>query len=507
MSETTKSERVQFQELREPKLPGLGRLPAGAAAVLVVSAAVLILLITFQLLWLAVVWTVGVVAAVIPSAIRNKDKYNLYALWNRRRRQRRGNRLGETATRQGLTGHVPDGRCRLPGAGAMTEVTSHRDLHNRAFGMVSWRQTNLHSIVIQTFPPGFDGLDQWVKDSNVAHWGGWLAQLNQIGSVVGASVTVETAPDSGQRLQRAMRRGVVEDPPEFSEQVAEQLLGSAGTSSPTVSVWVTVTFSGKAAAEDDESDEALSVEEMAEVIGDVLPTLTGNLNATGAGTGSRPCPAQEIVDHTRVAYDPGVVPLVEEAVFSGKGTGLTWADVGPISADNEFDVFQHEGALSRTWQMRQPPRGAFFDTTLRSLLEPHRDVARKRVTLLYRPETPERSATAAENDVTKAMLEASKRKRARASDSLAVKRAQQTAEQEASGAPLVRVGMVVTVTVLDRALLGKATRAVVKTLAPQARLALRVPKASQDIAFLAGLPLGMVVPEHLRVPASVREAM
>lgn len=506
MSTSTKNERVQFQELREPRMPGIGKLPAGAAAFVVVAAALLILLITFQMLWLAVFWTVGVVVAVVPLAIRNRDKYSLYALWHRRRRHKAAQRRGETSTRQGLTGHVPDGRCRLPGAGAVTEVSAQHDMHQRPYGLISWPQTNLHSVVIQTFPAGFEGLDQWVRDSQVAFWGGWLAQLNQIGSIVGAAVTVETAPDSGQRLRRAMKRGVVEDAPEFSEQVAEELLMSTGTSSPTVSVWVTLTFSGKAAA-DDAAEDALSVEEMAEVISDVLPTLTGTLDMTGAGTGSRPCPAQEIVDHTRVAYDPGVAPLVEEAVFSGKGTGLTWQDVGPISAENGFDVFEHEGALSRTWQMRQPPRGAFFDQTLKSLLEPHRDVARKRVTLLFRPETPENSATAAENDVTKAMLQESKRKRARAADSLAVQRARKTAEQEASGAPLVRVGMVVTVTVLERAALAKATRAVVKNLAPQARLALRVPKASQDVAFLAGLPLGMVVPEHLRVPASVREAM
>ncbi|MGH3630145.1 MAG: hypothetical protein ACRDRL_22230, partial [Sciscionella sp.] len=73
---------------------------------------------------------------------------------------------------------------------------------------------------------------------------------------------------------------------------------------------------------------------------------------------------------------------------------------------------------------------------------------------------------------------------------------------------LTRFGMVVTATVID----GDRTRvrqveSIVDSLGTTARIVLRKQWGSQAAGFLSALPLGLVIPSHLKVPASVREAM
>lgn len=85
--------------------------------------------------------------------------------------------------------------------------------------------------------------------------------------------------------------------------------------------------------------------------------------------------------------------------------------------------------------------------------------------------------------------------------------AQATAAEEAKGAGLVNFGMVVTATVLSARDLEDAVAVVEGNLGPSARLLLRRAYGSQDSAFAASLPLGLVLPKHLRVPEEIREAM
>lgn len=494
---------VEFGNLRTPRPPGLGPLSTGASAALLGGVAVLFVLLIVNF-WVALGWAVLLVVAVAPAAVPTRDGYGRYGSMVKRFRFQRAQAAGRTVLVQGMTGAVPDGVCRLPGVGARSELHEFSDVHRRPFGVVSWPQAGLHSIVLRLYPEGVVGLDKEFIDGQVAQWGAWLANLSTYEDIVAASVVVETAPDSGQRLSRALARGRDDAAPEFAKIVTEQIRSEYSQGSPTLKVWVTLTFTAVEAGAD--ARDARDLGEVADEIGDLLPTLTGTLAMTGGGTSARPCTAQEIVDDTRVAFDPSVALLVEDAQADG-GTGLSWDDVGPLYARARWDCYEHESGVSRVWQMREPPRGVFYAETLRRLLEPHKHTPRKRVTLLYRPESPQRSAAAAEADVKKAMFVATQRRRATARAGTELEAAQVTARQEAHGSPLIRVGILVSVTVLDPAELRRASRAVMNSLAPPTRLTLRVPRATQDVSFLASLPLGMVPSRHMRIPSDVREAM
>ena len=80
--------------------------------------------------------------------------------------------------------------------------------------------------------------------------------------------------------------------------------------------------------------------------------------------------------------------------------------------------------------------------------------------------------------------------------------------EEARGAGLTRFGMMVTATVIgaDRDTL-RQVESTVDSLGTASRIVLRRLWGSQSAGFLAALPLGLVIPAHLKVPASVREAM
>ncbi|MBN9748648.1 hypothetical protein DMP23_47570 [Amycolatopsis sp. A1MSW2902] len=502
---------ITYGNLLSPKLPGLGNLGFGSTMFAVFSAIVLIVLVAvLQLLVVAVVWLVISAAVLAPAAFPTKDGYGRYQMVWRRRMHARAEKTGRTALRQGLSGHVPDGECRLPGLAATTRLRTFRDVHGREFGLIVWPEQDLYTVVIEAFPSGFEGLDKATIDSYLAHWAAWLGRLNTVEEVAGAAVVVETVPDSGRRLLRAVRRGRVDNAPRLSRGVTDQILDSYHVGTPATTVRLTVTLSAIAPGAADEP--ARSEQEMADLIGDLLPTWTGSLDMTGAGTGARPCTGQEITDYVRVAFDPSVAELVEEAQLrsgedgpGGGGTGIEWAQAGPISAWNHWEHYAHESAVSRTWQMKEPPRGVFFAQTLHHMLAPHKDIARKRVALLYRPESPEASATASERDVKNARLKATQGRYAKAAASGDLEAAQRSTRQVAMGSPLIRVGMLVTVTVRDAAELARASRAVKTGLAGQARIALRLPKGAQDVSFLCSLPLGLVPQIALRAPGKHEE--
>jgi len=81
-----------------------------------------------------------------------------------------------------------------------------------------------------------------------------------------------------------------------------------------------------------------------------------------------------------------------------------------------------------------------------------------------------------------------------------------TATEEARGAGLVNFGMIVTATALSDEQLPDV-EAAIDNLAATARIQLRPVYGSQDSAFAAALPLGLVLPKHLKVPAEIRAAL
>lgn len=498
--ETRRAPRT-YGNWRRPTSPGILGLGSIGTALLLAGLILVVIMVMIAGLLEAVI--VAGVLGVVLLAVLTKDAHGKniisrgaarIAWWSARSR-------GTHLYRSGPLGRALWGTYQLPGLAAPTRLSEHTDSYGRPFALLYTPATGSYSIVIGTEPDGAALVDQEQIDTWVANWGHWLANLGDEPGVEAASVTIETAPDSGTRLRREVQMNIDEDAPAFAREMLREVVDHYPAGSSTVTAYVAITFSAAQRL----GGRKRTPEEMGRELAARLPGLTAGLQATGAGA-ARPLSAQELCEVIRIAYDPAAAVLIDEARAAGETPELTWPDVGPAAAQASWGGYRHDSAYSVTWAMTQAPRGNVQSGVLARLLAPHRDIARKRVTLLYRPIDAARAAAIVEADLRAAEFRMTSTSKPAARDSLAVRAAAATASEEAAGAGLVNFGLLVTATVSDLSKVADA-HAAIDNLAATARLRLRPVYGSQDSAFAAALPLGLVLPKHIRVPAELREKL
>jgi hypothetical protein len=478
---------------------GIGGL--GLAGTVVLFAGLVLIVVGFMLsLYISIAAALLTVALLGPMMVKDRHHRNLFQNTTARVAWATGRSAGHHLYRSGPLSRVPKGRCALPGVMASMTATEAKDAYGRRFALLCHKWVSHVSVVLTTSPDGAALVDQAQVDNWVAHWGAWLANLANEPGLVGASVIIDAAPDPGTRLRQEVTSHRSGTATALSRQVMAQVIEQYPTGSAAITCRVALTWSMASRAQ---PGKKRTIEEMALDIGHRLPSLTASLATTGAGP-ARPLAVSEVAAAVRVAFEPGLLPAIEDV---GAGAaGIEWQDAGPTATQESWDRYRHDGAVSVSWMMSEPPRGHVFSGVLNGLLAPHPDIARKRVALLYRPYDTAAAVKVVESDRRDAIFAASGRKVARARDALSVQAAERSAEEEAIGAGVVRFGMVVTATVLDPAQLPMAV-SVVDTLATTSRLRLRRAYGCQAATFAAGLPLGRVSAAHLRVPQTLREAM
>lgn len=489
-----------YGNLRRPNRPGIVGFGAVATLAGLFGVLVTIIVVAFAGLGPGLVALTATFLGVLPSRRSARDGRS----WYERAWKRAANTLNRSAKRDvllaGPAGFSPDGRCRLPGLLAATELQTAHDAYGQPFAVLFTPATKHYTVSFECAATGQDQVDQDEIDRQVAYWGAFMAQMGEWTDVDGAQVVVETAPDTGLRLRSAVRERHSDDAPPFAVAVIEDLLEAYPIGSAQITTRVTLTFTAAPRAG---QTKPATREEMHARIGYLLPSILGNLAVAGAGQSVRVITGDELTDAVRVAFDPSVASDVEQARRDG-GTGLTWDEAGPVRLRPYDDCLQHDRAWSRTWQMLTPPSGAFQSDVLARLLAPHPEVARKRVAMLFRPQDAATAAAIVENDVNAATFTASQRRQASARGTADVLAARKAAQEEASGAGLVRFGLVITATCTDRDDLPRA-EAAIRQLTGPARLKTRLALGNQEVAFTAGLPCGLVLPHHMRVPAPVKD--
>lgn len=410
-------------------------------------------------------------------------------------------RRGAHLYRSGPLGFALWGTHQLPGIAAQLRLSEHEDSYRRKFALIYAPSTRTYTAVLTTEPDGASLVDPEQIDEWVADWGHWLANLADEPGIEACAVTIETAPDTGHRLRQEVMSSTDPNAPAFARKMLAEVVDLYPAGSNIIKAYVTLTFSSVSAV----TGKKRSDTEMGRDLAARLPGLTSDLSMTGAGA-ARPLDAAEVCEVIRTAYNPSMARVIDEAHAEGEDTALDWSDVGPAAHEAEWEGYRHDDAYSVTWAMTTAPRGNVQSSVLARLLAPHREVARKRVTLLFRPIDAAKAAAIVESDLRSAQFVATSTTKPSARAVLATREAAATASEEAAGAGLVNFGMLVTATVDDEARLADA-RAAIDNLAATARLRLRPVYGAQASAFAAALPLGLVLPKHLRVPASMRERL
>jgi hypothetical protein len=484
---------------RRPTSPGIGNL--GLLSTVLLFAGFLAVIITLFFGGVIAAVIVGGVLGVVFAGLNTRDRHHRTTLqrvagrgafWRTRTR-------GRHLYRSGPVGWVPTARHTLPGLAAGSEISEAEDAYGRRFALLRLPSRNDYAVTFSCEPDGASLVDAEQVDSWVAHWGNWLASLGDEPGLVGAQVTVETAPDFGTRLRREVENNLDPDAPTVAQAMLRDVVESYPAGSATVRAFVTLTFTGTVRG------VRRDPEVMARDLAVRLPALSEGLHATGAGA-ARPVTARELAELVRTAYDPAAAHTFDAARAAGEQLTVDWADVGPTAAQATWDHYRHDSGVSVTWGMTEAPRGEVLDSVLATLLSPHRDIDRKRVALLYRPLAAGAASDAVVSDVNAATFRAQSARPGNARTATDLRKAERSALEEAQGAGVTNFSMLVTATVSSEAQLPLATAAI-DSLAPTARIRLRVLHGSQDSAFTAALPLGIVVPRHLRVPTELRNAL
>lgn len=486
---------------QRPTSPGL--LGLGSLGTLMLFGGLIFTVLTVMLVGFLAGVGVFLVVAIAVAAVTTRDRHGMNILtrttarlgwWSSRAR-------GLHLYRSGPLGRALWGTYQLPGLVAGVRLSEHQDAYGRPFAMLYCPATWTYSVVIGTEPVGGELVEQGQVDVWVSRWGRWLAKLADESGLEGASVTVETAPDSGARLRQEVEGHLDPDAPAFAQSVMRQVVDDYSVGSSQVRAYIALTFSAASRVD----GKRRNPDDMGRDLAARLPGLTAELAATGAG-GPRLVNAQELCELVRVAYDPAAAPLIDEAHAAGEIPDLRWSDVGPAAAQATWDGYRHDSAFSMTWGMTEAPRGNSQSDVLERLLAPHDDIARKRVTLLYRPLPTARASAIVETNLRAAEFKVTSSSKPTARALVAARQAQAIAAEEANGAGLVQFGLLVTATVEDLSK-ERLARAAIDTLGATARVQLRPMYGTQDAAFAAALPLGLVLPKHVKIPTELREKL
>ncbi|MGI5323799.1 SCO6880 family protein [Actinomadura nitritigenes] len=480
---------------RKPVSPGIGRLGLAGTLILMVGLIIVTLLAMASLI-VALVGAAVLALAMLPLVIQDVHGRTALQSLTARFSWWSGRSQGWHLYRSGPLSVVPHGVCRLPGLLAQSRLVEGRDSYGRPFALVVIPSMKHYTVVFDCNAEGAALVDQTQIDTWVSHWGQWLASLAYEPGLVAASVTIETAPDSGTRLREEIHAHTDPNAPDLARAALEEIVWNYPVGSARVSTRVAVTYAALPQLGGKRRDQEAMVRE----IGMRIPGLISGLSMTGAGS-ARPMTAEQLARAVRIAYDPDAQSTLEAA----EGQELRWDDAGPVSSQETWDHYVHDSGHSITWGMSEAPRGEVLSNVMTGLVAPHHDIARKRVTFLYRPHDPASATRIVERDRrdTRFRLDGST---AAARNEIDVIKSDQSAIEEARGAGVTRFTILVTATVRSQDELPVAAAAI-DTLSAPARLRLRRMYGSQASAFAAALPLGVVLPHHLQVPALVRESL
>lgn len=488
------SSRPTYGNFSRPRTAGLSNLSSLATAIIFLG-----FLATISAFMLGDVWAALVVALIfalltVLVVAGNGHGMSLLeiileaAMWQVAKLKK------ENRYRSGPAGQVPGVRFTLPGIGARLSVADARDGFGRDFAVVELGG-GLYSITFASEPDGASLVDPEVIDKRVAQWGAFLASLTVEPGLVGAQVTVESSPDTGDRLALEVGSQVDPEAPGLAREVLSQLVETYPMGSAKMRTWITLTFRGR----------SKNAEEVRHELATQLPGLSARLMGTGAGA-VRPVASDELAEIIRMAYDPMIAPDIERARVQGDPVKIDFEDAGPSALDAHWRSMDHDSGTSMSWTLAVPPRGKVYSSILSRLLEPDARLLRKRVSLVFSPIESGRAANIVETDRRNAQIRVRSVDRPSARSQMELASAERTADEEAAGAGLTDFSMIATATGEHGADL-RELESTIANAAATARVKLRPAYGAQSSAFLMALPLGFIPAQLSRVPAAIKAAL
>lgn len=490
MSDETQRRRRTYGNWRLPRTAGLLAGMGSAGNYILIGGLSLTMLSALFSKTLSVVLGVLLGLTILLLNVRDRHQMNFIqkrsermAFWNQKN-------SGATTYRSGVISKIPGGKRQLPGLLAGSRLYEFTDAFGDPFGVLHYPSTNTFVVTFATQPQGGSTVDQEQFDEWVANWGAWMAERGNEQGFIGMNATLETAPDTGLRARDELEASIDPNASAFSTQVVREVVEQRSAGTPRIAGYVSVMWS----AAPRRGVRRRTIDEMGAYLGTRVRGLAQKLSTTGAGV-ARVCTPAELCEVTMTAYQPTAASVFDRVRAGGGTPDLDWSDVGPTAHEAFWDSYRHEGSISRTWTMTAPPRSAVRETTMRAMVSPSGPIQRKRVTVLYRPQDPAESSRMAEKQTKEAQNRGRMLRRRTAVLSRDEIAAQATEEEVAGEAVMVPFGMLVTATAASPELVPEMEFAI-ESAAATAHLQLRIAYGTQDAAFAAALPLGIIPSRH-----------
>jgi hypothetical protein len=471
---------------------GMGLMGLGSGQTLMVLVALTALIISAALSPTALAIVAGPALLVIGGTVLRWDGVPLLHGVQQRMRWGWGSARGYTSYRSGVTvAHAQ--AWRLPGLLAPTTLLAVEDSAGD-YGLVWHKRVGTMTATLRAASTSTWLVDRGQASAWVANWGGWLSSLGYLPIVRWVTVTVDTAPASGSRLADYVTKRVAPNAPASARRVLAQLVETSPSAAADVETRVSITFDPAHSP-----TRPRSLDESVAEIGRTLPGLADSLGSCGLTVLGR-ATARELTAAVRTAYDPwtrgDVARLVGGEDQATVDRYLDWDTAGPVAAEEHYDHYQHDSGWSVSWAWHEAPRAQVHADVLSRLLAP--GPYPKRVSLVYRPFSAGQAANIVEREVNAAAfrdaLRAAQKRDENARDRTDKERALRAAQEEAAGAGVGLMSLFVTVTVTDKAELGRAI-ADVESRAEVAKIRLRRLWASQAAGFMTTLPCGICPPQ------------
>lgn len=472
---------------------GLFGLGAGATVMVLASAVVPLAVAGFSLRWGLLLC---LPAAVLVGLILVRwDGTSVGHVVQRRMRWWWGSLRGYSTFRTEVAADHPLA-WQLPGALAQTRLTSADDGRGGRFGVVWDQRSGFLTSTLQCAASSTWLVDGPEADSWVSNWHGWLASLGYMPLVRWTAVTVDTAPEPGTTLRDNVLGRLDPDAPADAQLLLRELVARSPAAAADVDTRVSVTFDPTQGPEGAGDLDSQTAEVSRALVGLESALAACGVSVLGRATQS------DLVGVVRTAYDPASRGEVERLLASSTDNLLTWADAGPVAAEEVWDHYRHDSGVSVTWAWHEAPRQQVTSDVLTRLMSPGKFP--KRVTVLYRPLSAGTAARILEDQVNAASFRDAYRRAqgrdATARDQADREQAIRAAREEALGAGVVLMSLYVTVTVPDPAELPAAV-ADVEARADQSKIRLRRMYGAQAAGFATTLPTG-VCPTHLATRGS-----
>ncbi|MEU8526430.1 PrgI family protein [Streptomyces sp. NPDC048629] len=368
----------------------------------------------------------------------------------------------------------------LPGVGASsTLIKAHDPTSGRSLGIVHDRATDYMTFSTLLAPGGSLMAPTGAVQSNIRTWGAVLDAMSTDEQIKGASVTIQITPGAGEALGDDVKLRKRADAPALARATIDELVRTTPHATASVAPWMSVTV--------DPTATAVPPTDLPDKVAEAL-RVVDSLDLSGTGTDIyRRATDIDVRRLVRSAYDPDSFHARDEDFAE-----LQWSECGPQAADDGWEEYAHDGAVSISWILREMPRRPIPYSVLLPLLSPGR--YQRRVTLAYKVLDPHEGEQVLEREISnaeqRAEATAQVKGRARWSQKLDYQRAEKAAAQAASGAQVVDWTLMVTATARTAAELPAARQELERAVKATRGIRMRPAYGAQAAVFAAGLPLG-----------------